>query len=357
MEKLAELQGAGIINLRDANFTKTVLDGPRAYDALVLFTVTGSKYKCTACHAAEDALSTVQYTLRKASEQGTSALQGRRPIFVFRCGFETCQAPFALYGMRNAPTISFMPGSTKRRKFRDREATLDPQRTISPDGPHTAEAVLALLQLDEPLQVLKKPEAHILHSLAAAVLMALAATWVGGDARRLCFWRLPSAWMLGSFLVYAGGVSGLVYCVIRSPALLGADEKGRPQLFSPGGRDQYVLEGVFVGALTLAAAGAVVMLVRTAKAGRGDATNTIWGITLIGVVAALFLRLLQFYRLKTAWYNPAEQVPEGLSQAAADAWQWLRQHAQQYLGIDLQLLPDQLGVPKGTPLLPPSLKL
>ena len=59
--------------------------------------------------------------------------------------------------------------------------------------------------------------------------------------------------------VYAVSISGVVYCIIRTPAWYNTDQRsGQPFVFD-GRQGQTVVEGLVVGGLNLAAAGGIIL--------------------------------------------------------------------------------------------------
>ena len=61
--------------------------------------------------------------------------------------------------------------------------------------------------------------------------------------------------------MYFFSVSGSIYCIIRNSPSYGIDPKTRrPTIFSSEGRGQYVYEGLFIGALNIAAAVALILM-------------------------------------------------------------------------------------------------
>ena len=257
--------------------------------------------------------------------------------------------------MNHAPTILYQPATVKKSRHRGGPLRLPAELSILPSGQHTPASILQVMSLNKSVNLVYPSEQQSGLSLVVAFALALVGGWVAGQPARLRFWQQKSAFRLASILTFGFAVSGVVYCIIRSPPLLGSDPRGKPELFSSQGRDQTVAEGVWIGALTVSVALAIITLTAAAKAGRGDISNTLVGVLLVGIIGALLMRIFELYRFKTGWYDPLSSVPtewhEALHQASAHLqavhqkyFSWISDHISQFLPA---------GLP---PLIPPALR-
>jgi hypothetical protein len=136
--------------------------------------------------------------------------------------------------------------------------------------------------------------------------------------------------------MFAVAVSGALYCIIRTPPLYGANAKGKPVVFSSGGRDQYVLEGAVVGLLNVAAAAGVIGLVTLAKRRSSDLTNVVVGGLCIALFATMYSRVLIQYMEKTRWYSLSALWPKELTPLWVEAERWVDQQTLSYLGYSVK---------------------
>jgi hypothetical protein len=67
--------------------------------------------------------------------------------------------------------------------------------------------------------------------------------------------------------VYAVSVSGVIYCIIRTPAWYSVGRNGDPVLFE-NSQGQNILEGLLVGAMNLMAAAGVVLTYKALTSSR-----------------------------------------------------------------------------------------
>jgi magnesium transporter 1 len=264
----------------------------------------------------------VRFSFDIAASRNASGSQHQQVVWAV-CDFTECQSTFGLFGMQNAPSIAYFPPTSRRSRWSAASAPLPEGTSLQPQEPQSPNDILRIMQLPASVTIMRPAVEHRALSVLAALMVASFAVWVGGDRRKLRVWQVPAVWRAGSLLLVGVAVSGLVFCIIRQPPMLGMDDKGKPTLFSTGGREQYVAEGLWVGALTLAAAVAVIVLVNTAKQGRGDITNIVYGLVLSLVAAALLLRLLQLYQFKTSWYSPISSLPPGWQGNLQTFGKWL----------------------------------
>jgi len=345
--KLKSKEVDGFVKLIDTNFRKAVLDGPRKYGTVVLFTVNDPKYPCPACSQAEDFIRSARFSVEMAAARNVSGAP--QQLLWATCNFVKCNSVFATFGMRNAPSIAYFAPTSRREKWTKAEATLPEGAALHPSDVQTAQRVLDIMGVADTVPLVRPAAEHRAVSVAAACAVALLALWVGGDMGKLALWRSPSAWRMICLLTFGLAVSGLVFCIIRSPPVLGVDSKGKPVLLSSGGREQYLGEGLWVGFLTLSAAGMLIALVNTAKRGRGDVTNLVFGVSLLLGSAALLFRLLQLYQIKTTWYAPISSLPPAWQHRFNALLNWLRnpQVTAAHLGAATRRLELALAALKG----------
>ena len=130
------------------------------------------------------------------------------------------------------------------------------------------------------------------------------------DLEAALYWyRSPQLWMLVSYVFFAVGVSGSIYCIIRSAPLYGAGPGGGIEIFSSGDREQYLLEGLVVATFILGTALAGVLLFYSVKI-RFAFVRHCAVIMSMSVFAVMLLQIWKMYTEKTAWYSLKETLPQ-----------------------------------------------
>ncbi|KAJ1442975.1 hypothetical protein B484DRAFT_40166 [Ochromonadaceae sp. CCMP2298] len=110
---------------------------------------------------------------------------------------------------------------------------------------------------------------------------------------------------------FSVGVSGSISCIIRSSPVYGLGRSGEVQIFSSGGRDQFVLEGVVVVLMTLGAALSAHLTSRATYI-KFPLVRHLLVLLSMAVCATLFTHIFQVYVIKTPWYTLKDTMPPEL---------------------------------------------
>lgn len=110
------------------------------------------------------------------------------------------------------------------------------------------------------------------------------------------------------------GVSGSIFCVIKSAPLYGMGRKGI-SIFATQGRDQYLLEGLIVAFMTLLSALAAYFMNISTKL-RYPLLRHIVVILALAIWIVLGCYTFTTYRSKTGWYQLKDTLPPSL-------WSWM----------------------------------
>lgn len=115
----------------------------------------------------------------------------------------------------------------------------------------------------------------------------------------LVFYLTPSSLQL----FYGLSVSGMVYCIIREPPPYSMERNGKIKYFHPAGRQQFVFEGLIIGAYDVAAAGFVVLLTQWALyLQRPQLRVPALVICSLGFVY-MYRSMIACYTFKNRWYS------------------------------------------------------
>lgn len=110
---------------------------------------------------------------------------------------------------------------------------------------------------------------------------------------------------------FAVGVSGSIFCVIKGAPLYGMTRKG-VSIFATQGRDQYMLEGIIVAAMTLACGFAAYFLHIATRMRRFPLLRHLLVILSIAVWIVLGVHIFNTYTMKTGWYQLKDTFPPEL---------------------------------------------
>ena len=119
-----------------------------------------------------------------------------------------------------------------------------------------------------------------------------------------------------SQVCFGVGVSGSIFCIIRSAQPFGMTRMGL-MLFSMGGRDQFLIEGIIVALWTLGCGLAAYGIMLTPKALRRFPLLQHAVVLLCAAVwLVLAVHIWEAYRQKTMWYTLQETLP-------GELWTWM----------------------------------
>jgi hypothetical protein len=130
--------------------------------------------------------------------------------------------------------------------------------------------------------------------------------------------------------LFGVGVSGSIFCVIRSAPAIGYGVRKEVGIFAPQGRDQYFVEGVIVALCTIGSGLSYYLLFWATKI-RFPLVRHVAVIFFLTVFVVLAIHLWNFYTMKTMWYNLKETVPENV-------WQWLTGSVKKQSGLLKRLM-------------------
>lgn len=124
----------------------------------------------------------------------------------------------------------------------------------------------------------------------------------------LLWYQSPPLWAIISSICFAVGVSGSIFCVIRSAPSYGRSRAG-PIIFAGQGRDQYFVEGLIVASWTLAGAISLFIMQGATRMKRFPLLRHVVILLCLSFCVVLFQQIWAAYVMKTGWYSFRETVP------------------------------------------------
>ena len=297
--------------LTDKNFTSFVANRPRDYYAILMFTALDSRYQCQVCGRARD---TFVRAAELYSDQYDFSVEDRdRRLAFMIVDVDSARDTFNDMGLETVPRIFALPPlSSESPKIRVGDFEVQSQSLL--EGPS---AFLGSLKESTGISVVvtQDPWGYVLTMCALAYVLAFLASAASFDPAEALYWyRSSNLWGgLSSLLVV--GVSGSIFCVIRSAPLVGF-YRGLT-IFAGAGRDQYLLEGIIISALTVGCGVAgMVMLGATKFRSPEPFTRHIMVILALATFIALGTEIAQLYQMKTGWYQFKDTLPP-------EVWAWI----------------------------------
>ena len=115
--------------------------------------------------------------------------------------------------------------------------------------------------------------------------------------------RNRKLWLMVSVMFYTFSVSGMVFCIIRSPPPFSVDRSGRTKFFHPAGRQQFVVEGLIIGSCNVMAAFCVIGLTRVALRQTDEKRRSAMIVAFVVLFFFLYRTVVRSYTMKNGWYS------------------------------------------------------
>ena len=170
------------------------------------------------------------------------------------------------------------------------------------------------------MEAKRSPGPALLALCGIAYLLAWLATNAQKDPGAAVLWyRAPALWACVSTVCFCVGVSGSIFCVIRSPPWYGNNYQkgGGLQIFAGQGREQYVLEGLLIAGMSVLCGGALAVGYKATKMHVGSVMRHVLVLMALAIFVTVAVQLTEIYIFKTGWYRIQETVP-------AEVWSWFK---------------------------------
>ena len=126
-------------------------------------------------------------------------------------------------------------------------------------------------------------------------------------------------------ICFGVGVSGSIFCIIRSAPPYGYSKSGLV-IFAGQGRDQYLVEGIIVALWTVGCGIIVNLMMWVTKMRRFPLFRHVMVLLCFSAFIVLLLQIWNAYILKTGWYSLKETLPN-------EVWQFLTSGIKKNSGI------------------------
>eukprot|EP01041_Mallomonas_annulata_P004551 gene4551-9030_t len=301
-----------IVTLTDANFSTYISDRPRVYHAAIMFTALADKYQCTICESSRQLWEEASRLYKDQYNLETTAPENR--VVFFLVDVDSSRTIFGQIGIESVPRMILLP---------PRELN-GPKQKISNYEMNNHEAVVGGVKaiLNEiqrmagiQINVTVEPKPVLLMLICLSIFMAWLVNTASKDIHAALLWyRSSRIWIVISMVCFGVGVSGSIYCIIRSTPLFGAGREG-VTIFSGQNRDQYVIEGIILALFSISAAMSLVAMHYMTKIPFALLRH-IGVIFCMSVFTVMLLQIWLAYTDKTRWYSLKDTLPPQL-------WTWI----------------------------------
>ena len=317
--------------LTDSNFSRYIVDRPRDYHAVVMFTATAQQYQCSVCvktkevftEAAE--LYSEQYDFRTADAGQGGEWKNTKKMAFFLLEVDGARRTFNDMGLETVPRTYVLPPTQKNTpKLRMQDYEVSSNSLMEGTKGFLSE-VTRYSKI--PIVVTVNPWPLLLTlGFVGYILAFIASQAASAPAEALLWYRSPVLWGFFSMCCYCVGVSGSIFCVIKSAPLYGRGYPGMPgggeiQIFAPQGRDQFLIEGLIISAMCVGVGllGYIMVSITKLKLGWGIGPFTIDSairhvVVLLSLATMIVfcLEIAESYKMKTGWYSVKDTFPKEL---------------------------------------------
>jgi hypothetical protein len=299
-----------VLSLTESNFSRFIIDRPREYYAALLFTAEAKKYQCTICHTNRIYFQDVaKYYSNEYNFN--SSIQSQRIAF-FTVDVDNARGIFNEMNLESVPRYYVVPPRTvdsPKLKISDFEANV---RTSNEGTAAFIEEIKRLSGIRITVTWDPKPFKALM--IVLAIILGFIVSTAQVDLKEALKWyRNRHLWTLFSLLCFGVGVSGSIFCIIRSAPLFGNSRQGGLRIFAGQGRDQYLIEGIIVALWTIGCGLAGVMMYYGSKMPIGIFRNIIVLFS-FAMFIVLSLHIWDGYIEKTRWYSLDATLPREIKE-------------------------------------------
>ena len=240
----------------------------------------------------------------------------------FGTDVDSARSAFNSLGLETVPRLYIVPPTDAG----------DPQQSFGDFEISIEKAVEGKL-LDEikratkvEIRILWEPLPVTIGLCVFSVILAYVADAAFRAGKDAWYWyRSPRLWMLISFAAFSVGVSGTIYCIIRSAPLYGTARDGGLEIFSGESREQFLLEGIIIAGYVLGAATGLILMHYSTTLSNVIVRHICVCIS-IGIFLTMGQNIFESYTHKTSWYNIKDTLP-------APVWEFMSSSVKKNSGI------------------------
>lgn len=265
-----------MIQLTADTFKQFVVDGPRPYNVLTVFTALTHEYRCDYCHDAHKAMIPVSESLFKhwrslATTTNTTFLdpEDEKPLFIAIVDIARNKDIFQRLQLNTAPVICIQPSTYSTKVYGNVNGFLNqiPQnkKFIQTSARFTPNDFTTFVHKALGISVATESKPPVQELVVVLLLILAGCVCLYFFRDLLIKLRTQTTLMIFvSWIAYIFCTAGGMYNIIAGTQFNSKDEKGNVQHILVARRDQYGEESFIVGGLTLALGIAGVLLIKKA---------------------------------------------------------------------------------------------
>ena len=298
-----------IIPLSDRNFSDYIIDLPREYNALLMFTALAPKYQCSICMNIKDTFSKVATYYANQYNFNTTSID--KKLVFFMIDVDNSRNIFNDLALESVPRFFLIPPKDIHSTSKAKISTYEISTRLAIEG---EQAFLTQIEEMSSIKIsvtINSTPIVIVLCLVSILLAIFVSSHVSSGKNALLIYQNKYLWVIISLICMGAGVSGSIYCLLRSVPFFGVDHRsGKPQIFSAGqSREQYTLEGIIVALWTIGFGVSLYAMHYSTKI-RFSIARHVGVILFLSTAITFLLQIWNAYLDKTKWYNLKETLPD-----------------------------------------------
>ena len=312
LRKLTIESENGLIKLNEKMYKEYVLQHPRPYDFIILYSY---KQNCFSCSTIEQEFKKVSLTYKEKLGFKPDMINKKRAVF-FGILYITQNTHSLIEKLKFNYDINILyttPKNLQINEFDGNYIEYDEDYIMSYND--RAENIFALKMIEfvnaksqRKFELRKDPIEYFIYFIIFITCIYVAHSWYVSYKD---IFLSPLTWLIGSFIVYIFGIGGIVYSILNQPPLFGYDENGKIELISSGFRYQYFLEGVLVSFLFVIGGTFFYALNWGNYVDEWNININNYGCFILLSSFFIYEVILHIYNIKNAWNNPSFFPPDG----------------------------------------------
>ena len=277
-----------------------------------MFTALDAKYQCNICVRLHQTVKEVAGYYKQQYSFADVPQDQRLAFFVVDA--DKARRTFEDMALQTVPRMYLLPpravGASKMKI-----AEFELEMRAATEGPP---GLMSEIDKVSKIKIVKTQSAKpmLLGLALVAVFLALLVSAAATDLDNAWLWyQSRYLWVVVSIVCFSVGVSGCIFCVIRSAPMYSWEGGGRRgggepgvKIFAGAGREQYMVEGFIVASWTVGCGLAGLILHYSTKAPLAPVRHALVLFSM-AMFIVLGIQIFEAYVAKTRWYRMSDTLP------------------------------------------------
>lgn len=312
-DKLRELtinEEYGLITLNSKTYNEYVMQHPRPYDMVILYTL---KRKCNLCERVKNEFVQASDSFRSEFGFKPDMINRKRAVFFAVLYYsEETQAIFKSLKFPSMTTLLYTtPQNIQINNKGEPYIKYDEDYIISYTDRSDKIYALKMMEFANAKSQRKFPLKKNPIEFLCYFLLFVLAIFVGFQFYKHCYELLlsPKLWIIGSNVVIIVCMGGIVYNILHGTPFAKYDRDGNIiEFIHTGQRSQYVGEGILMSSLFLLG-GTILYAFKWINSIKGYWNHKACSLGLIFAFIIVNKIIISIYRIKARWYDPTFLPP------------------------------------------------